>query len=168
MITMPRHPPSADTLDLFADLPEIARPEMRSATISVRSSSSPSAPARCPAVDPATLIELSDVELAAVLTNSARELQRRLSAAEAAPDADHLDLRRAADIAARVLADLAAAPWRNVADRTRTSTRRSAGLVDAKRSAVRAALRAGVKPGQVAKHFGLSLATVRQIAAQPR
>jgi hypothetical protein len=165
MMAMPRRPHSADTLDLFADLPEIARPEVRSAAISVRPSSSP-APARCPAVDPATLIALSDEELAAALTSSARELRRRL-VAQAAPDVDRQKLQRAADIVAEALKDLAAAP-RNASRQAHAPADTAAGLVDAKRSAVRAALKAGVKPGQVAKHFGLSLATVRQIAAQSR
>jgi hypothetical protein len=39
--------------------------------------------------------------------------------------------------------------------------------LETKHKAIRAALRAGVKPGQVAKHFGVPLAAVRQIATKP-
>ena len=42
----------------------------------------------------------------------------------------------------------------------------SPALQEAKRKAIRTALQAGVSPGQVAKHFGLSLAAVRQVLAQ--
>jgi uncharacterized protein (DUF433 family) len=38
-------------------------------------------------------------------------------------------------------------------------------LQEAKRKAIRTALQAGVSPGQVAKHFGLSLAAVRKALA---
>ncbi|WP_246690488.1 hypothetical protein [Microvirga aerophila] len=38
-------------------------------------------------------------------------------------------------------------------------------LQEGQRKAVRAALLAGVAPGQVAKHFGLSLAVVRKVLA---
>jgi hypothetical protein len=40
-------------------------------------------------------------------------------------------------------------------------------IQEAKRKAIRTALQAGVSPGQVAKHFGLSLAAVRQVLTQP-
>ncbi|ACL55965.1 hypothetical protein [Methylobacterium nodulans] len=40
-------------------------------------------------------------------------------------------------------------------------------LLNGKRNAIRAALAAGVKPTQVAKHFGLSLAQVRKVASDP-
>jgi hypothetical protein len=36
-------------------------------------------------------------------------------------------------------------------------------LQEPKRKAIRAALAAGVEPGQVAKHFGLPLAAVRKV-----
>ncbi len=39
-------------------------------------------------------------------------------------------------------------------------------IQDAKRKAVRAVLRAGLSPGQVAKHFGLPLAAVRKASAE--
>jgi transposase len=48
------------------------------------------------------------------------------------------------------------------------STAAAAGpaLQEAERKAVRTALQAGVSPGQVAKHFGISLAAVRQVLTQ--
>jgi hypothetical protein len=39
---------------------------------------------------------------------------------------------------------------------------------EAKRKSIRAALLAGVKPTQVAKHFGVPLAFVREVATEPR
>jgi hypothetical protein len=39
-------------------------------------------------------------------------------------------------------------------------------LLEGKRKAVKAALVAGVKPTQVARHFGLSLAEVRRVASE--
>jgi hypothetical protein len=39
---------------------------------------------------------------------------------------------------------------------------------EAKRKSIRAALVAGVKPTQVAKHFGVPLAFVREVATEPR
>jgi hypothetical protein len=39
---------------------------------------------------------------------------------------------------------------------------------EAKRKSIRAALRAGVKPTQVAKHFGVPLTFVRELESKPR
>ncbi len=39
---------------------------------------------------------------------------------------------------------------------------------EAKRKLIRAALLAGVKPTQVAKHFGVPLTVVREVASEPR
>ena len=39
---------------------------------------------------------------------------------------------------------------------------------EAKRKSIRAALRAGVKPTQVAKHFGVPLTFVREVASGAR
>jgi DNA-directed RNA polymerase specialized sigma24 family protein len=41
-------------------------------------------------------------------------------------------------------------------------------ILPTKRKAIRAALLSGVKPVQVAKHFGVSLTTVRQISTGQR
>jgi hypothetical protein len=45
--------------------------------------------------------------------------------------------------------------------------RNSPEITEAKRKVVQAALRAGVKPTQVAKHFGVPLAALRQIGSSP-
>jgi hypothetical protein len=43
------------------------------------------------------------------------------------------------------------------------SSKTSSALQEGQRKAVRAALRAGVAPAQVAKHFGLPLAAIRRV-----
>jgi DNA-directed RNA polymerase specialized sigma24 family protein len=48
-------------------------------------------------------------------------------------------------------------------DRPSKSAKTSPLLQEGQRKAVRAALLAGVAPGQVAKHFGLPLAAVRKV-----
>jgi transposase len=48
-----------------------------------------------------------------------------------------------------------------------TAAAAAPALQEAKRKAIRTALQAGVSPGQVAKHFGLSLRAVRQVLTQP-
>jgi hypothetical protein len=48
-------------------------------------------------------------------------------------------------------------------DRPTRSSKTKSVLQEGQRKAVRAALLAGVAPNQVAKHFGLSLATVRKV-----
>jgi len=40
-------------------------------------------------------------------------------------------------------------------------------VFETKRNVIRSALAAGVKPTQVAKHFGVSLSTLRQIGSDP-
>jgi hypothetical protein len=160
---MPRHPPSADTLDLFADLPEAARRAVRKPAIAVRPSPAP-APTQQSPLEPLALAALSDSHLAAVVANSAQELRQRMSAA-AGPNVDRLVLQRAAQTAARALVDLSGDSPRRSSGKVQAPVAMPTGLHDSKRSAVRAALKAGVKPGQVAKHFGMPLAMVRQIAA---
>ena len=48
-----------------------------------------------------------------------------------------------------------------------TAAGETSAILDTKHKAIRAALLAGVKPRQVAKHFGVPLAAVRQIATKP-
>ena len=57
------------------------------------------------------------------------------------------------------------APARAKSDRRRRRTE-SSSRQEGQRKAVRAALLAGVAPGQVAKHFGLPLAVVRKVLAE--
>ncbi|WP_245439451.1 hypothetical protein [Microvirga aerophila] len=51
-------------------------------------------------------------------------------------------------------------------DRRRRTKMGSFPLQEGQRKAVRAALLAGVAPGQVAKHFGLPLAAVRKVLTE--
>lgn len=59
----------------------------------------------------------------------------------------------------------AMAPKRAGQGKSASSSEPPPSLQAAKRKAIRAALQAGVAPGQVAKHFGLSLAALRKALA---
>ena len=59
----------------------------------------------------------------------------------------------------------AMAPKRAGQGKRSSSSEPPPSLQAAKRKAIRAALQAGVAPGQVAKHFGLSLAALRKALA---
>ena len=108
------------------------------------------------------LASLSDHELAAHLAEVICEVHRRL------PDAGALETRpeldRALEEAWSVLTRLGP---RCPEEPKRLAAAGAPTALDTKHKAIRAALRAGVKPGQVAKHFGVPLATVRQIATKP-
>ena len=47
-----------------------------------------------------------------------------------------------------------------------TAAGETSAILDTKHNAIRAALLAGVKPRQVAKHFGVPLAAVRKVATE--
>src|SRR4051812_43170106 len=104
------------------------------------------------------LLELSDSDLARWAAVLVQELERRLAAGRSRPDLDQV-----VEEATVVLERL----------RPRRHERRTSGkqetlpILSGKRNAIRAALSAGVRPRQVAKHFRLSLADVRKIAAEP-
>ena len=112
------------------------------------------------------LASLSDPELAVHLADVVREVHRRI------PDADDRETRpeldRALGEAWSVLMRLA--PRCPEKPKPVTAAAGPQTSLDTKHKAIRAALRAGVKPGQVAKHFGVPLAAVRQIAtnSQPK
>ena len=97
-------------------------------------------------------------EVVALLGEVIHELEQRLQSARTTPD-----LSRALEETQVALRRLS---------RGRPSRRNPAPgavrplLHPAKRKAVRAALVAGVKPREVAKHFGLSLAEVRKALAE--
>jgi DNA-directed RNA polymerase specialized sigma24 family protein len=113
-------------------------------------------PAPVPA-KPSPLASLSDAQLAQQLSQLVEEVQRRIekgrgrrpeletAAAQARASLDRLAPRRTSQ----------ASPLR--------SAKGSSPLQEGQRKAVRAALVAGVAPTQVAKHFGLALATVRKV-----
>ena len=102
---------------------------------------------------------LSDARLARLLHELTAELQRRKTSGTGRESRPELD--QAIREAACALESLAP----RQAGRTRHRKRADAvpPLQEPKRKAIRAALAAGVAPGQVAKHFGLPLAAVRKV-----
>ena len=136
---MPRTPP--ETLDLFAYSPPAA------------------APTRAPvAREGRNLPTMSDRELVALLGEVIQELKRRVGSERASAELSRVLEETQADLRQ-------VSPGRP----TRRNFARAAGptlLHPVKRKAVRAALVAGVKPREVAKHFGLSLAQVRKALAE--
>ena len=111
---------------------------------------------------PPKLASLSDAELAGLLKNLLGEVQRRT--AGRALRQSRPELERAVREAASSLARLqpkTSGPSRRAMPKTPV-------VHEAKRKSIRAALRAGVKPTQVAKHFGVPLTFVREVASEPR
>jgi hypothetical protein len=109
------------------------------------------------AVRPSALASLSDVQLAQQLGQLVDEVQRRLK-----EDRDRRPELEAAVQQARASLDrLVPKPAKRV--KPLGSAKPAPTLQDGQRKAVRAALVAGVAPTQVAKHFGLSLASVRRV-----
>lgn len=143
---MSDHRFSSQTLDLFEHVPAAqAEPQ--------------TSPVKQPASE---LVSLSDAHLARLLEDVMQELQERMTKAgkhQARPE-----LRQPIEAAALTLERLVERPVRPT--KSRQSSRAaepSPPVHEAKRKAVRAALAAGVAPGQVAKHFGLPLTAIRQI-----
>jgi hypothetical protein len=102
---------------------------------------------------------LSDARLTRLLRELTSELQRRKASGTGRENQPALD---------QVIREAACALESLVprqAGRTRRLKRADAvpPLQEPKRKAIRAALAAGVAPGQVAKHFGLPLAAVRKV-----
>jgi hypothetical protein len=139
---MPHKGPSPRTLDLFE------------VTLTIPTPSSEPTPVP---VEPPALVSLSDVQLAQQLGLLVDEVQRRLEKGRG----NHPELETAAQQARASLDRLA--PTRTSPARPSRSARGSSPLQEGQRKAVRAALLAGVAPTQVAKHFGLPLATVRKV-----
>jgi hypothetical protein len=106
------------------------------------------------------LSHISDGELAVLLGDLVREAQRRTAGdTRRNPDLDRA-IREAASLFAK------SAPSASKLPRSRRE-RNSPEITEAKRKVVQAALRAGVKPTQVAKHFGVPLAALRQMGTSP-
>ena len=145
---MPRQQSSPETLDLFGLVP---------------SADDQAEPIRLPATRPTSkLASLSDAELSTRLTDVVREVHRRIPDAPVRKARPELD--RAIHEAAAILARLA--PRMPEQPERLTAAGETSAIFETKRNAIRAALLAGVKPGQVAKHFGVPLAAVRQIATK--
>ena len=146
---MPRQQSSPETLDLFGLVPSEDRPAKSIRLMAKRPTSK--------------LASLSDAELSMRLADVVREVHRRI------PDAQVRNTRPelgwAIQEAAAILARLA--PRSPEQPKRLAATEASRTALETKHKAIRAALLAGVKPRQVAKHFGVSLAAVRQIATKP-
>jgi hypothetical protein len=141
---MPHKETSPRTLDLFEDV--------------LPAPTAPSGPAPTSARQP-NFAGLSDTQLAQQLDELVGELQRRMESGQGRRP----ELERAISDARGLLEHLG--PRDPKPDRRRRTMTGSFPLQEGQRKAVRAALLAGVAPGQVAKHFGLSLAVVRKVLA---
>ena len=142
--SMPRSAPSSATPDLFDHIPSMPQRARRAL---------PKVVAPLPDIG-----SMSDARLAQLLVEAASELQRRTVSKARHQSRPELDqaLQQVAGILRAMMPKRAA---REVRSRTADA---APPLQEGKRKAIRTALQAGVAPGQVAKHFGLSLATVRK------
>lgn len=145
---MSRHAPSPLTLDLFDHVP--AAPQ-RSRRMLPKV-----------ATPPLDLTSVPDARLGRLLVEVTTEVQRRWD--RQSNSAGTPELKQATQEAARVLE--AMLPRRPERAKRSTSAEAAPSLQPAKRQVIRKALQAGVSPGQVAKHFGLSLAAVREALAE--
>jgi hypothetical protein len=105
---------------------------------------------------------MSNARLARHLIELTRELQKREASRAGRESRSELD--QALQEALPALEALV--PKRERRMKRSTPAAAAPALQEAKRKAIRTALQAGVSPGQVAKHFGLSLAAVRQVLTQ--
>ncbi len=146
---MSRKQLSPETPDLFGAVPPSARRRSgpaRPASGSPRPAARPSA--------------MSDGDLALLLSDLVREVQRRTACGPGRKPSPDLDL------ALHEAASAFAVPRPSAPKMPRHRRGKDRGeLPEAKRKVIEAALRAGVKPIQVAKHFGISLAALRQIGS---
>ena len=139
--SMPDKGPSSRTLDLFEVTLTIPTPTSEPAPVSAK---------------PPALASLSDAQLVQQLGLLVEEVQRRLEKGKGR--------RPELEAATQARASLdRLAPRRTGQARLLRSAKGSSPLQEGQRKAVRAALVAGVAPTQVAKHFGLPLATVRKV-----
>jgi DNA-directed RNA polymerase specialized sigma24 family protein len=105
---------------------------------------------------------MSNAHLARHLIEITRELQQRKAGRVGRSNWSELD--RALQEALPALEALV--PKRERRTKRSTAAAAAPAIQEAKRKAIRTALKAGVSPGQVAKHFGLSLAAVRKVLTQ--
>jgi DNA-directed RNA polymerase specialized sigma24 family protein len=136
---------SPRTLDLFEVTLNIPTPASEPAPVASK---------------PTMLASLSDAQLAEQLGQLVAEVQRRLEKSRGT----RLGLEAAAHGARSSLERLV--PRSTKQARRSGSNKAAYPLQEGQRKAVRAALLAGVAPTQVAKHFGLSLATIRKVLAE--
>jgi hypothetical protein len=143
---MPHKGSSPRTLDLFE------------VTLTVPTPRSEPAPASAELWE---LAGLSDAQLAKHLGQLVDELQRRMETGRGSRP----ELKAAVRNASVFLERLSPRPSKPRGQSSRPG-KTSSTLQEGQRKAVRAALLAGVAPSQVAKHFGLPLATIRQVLAE--
>jgi len=136
---------SPRTLDLFEVTLTIPTPSSEPTPVAAR---------------PTALASLSDAQLAQQLGHVVEEVQRRLEKGRGRRP----ELEAAVQQARSSLDRLGQKP----AKQTRSTGSAKAALIlqEGQRKAVRAALLAGVVPTQVARHFGLPLATIRKVLAE--
>ena len=148
---MPRQQIPPEAVDLFSSVQPSPAP-----------GSEPPRPSGHRPSSPPKLASLSDAELAGLLKDLLGEVQRRTEGR--ALRQSRPELERAIREAAASLPRLQ--PKRS--DPSRRAMPKTAVVHEAKRKSIRAALQAGVKPTQVAKHFGVPLTFVREVASEPR
>jgi hypothetical protein len=142
-------PFSPETPDLFSALP-----------LPARRRSGPARPSSGSPRPTPKLSNMSDGELALLLSDVVREVQRRTAAVTGRKPSPDLDR------ATREAAAAFAGPAPSGPKMPRRGLVKDNGEVpETKRKVIQAALRAGVKPTQVAKHFGVSLVALRQIGS---
>ena len=111
---------------------------------------------------PPELDSFSDAQLVQHLGQLVDEFRQRLGTGRGSRP----ELEEAAKQASLSFRHLVPSPTQQ--DRPSRSSKTSPVLQEGQRKAVQAALTAGVAPTQVAKHFGLTLATVRKVLTDPR
>jgi hypothetical protein len=152
---MSRPQSTTETLDLFG-FAERSLGKGEPARFVVEPVSAP--PRRGAPVDAALLTRLSDADLARLTADVAQELRRRVTQQPATNGRPEL-----LTVVQRAAAVLASLSPRNSHRSRMDGTGEGSHPKD---KAIRSALKAGVKPGQIAKHFGVPLAIVRRIAAE--
>jgi hypothetical protein len=145
---MPRQQIPPEAVDLFSFVQPSPAP-----------GSEPPRPSGHRPSSPPKLASLSDAELAGLLKDLLGEVQRRTAGRKGRPELEHA-VREAASILARLQPKHAGS--------LRRAMPKTPVVHEAKRKSIRAALRAGVKPTQVAKHFGVPLTFVHEVAREPR
>ena len=141
-VTMPSRPPPSPDLFAYAESEPVGWKQRAALS------------ARLPR--PQQLADLSEAELAELTCLLSNELQRRIRRDSRGRLNTHL--ARAIEQLASVLPSASA---KNSPPLPETSA-----ILEGKRKAIKAALKAGVKPTQVARHFGVSLSAVRKVASQ--
>ena len=146
---MSRNHFSSETPDLFGAPPPSARRRH-----------GPARPASASPWPAPKLSNMSDCELALLLSDLVHEVQQRTASSNGRKSSPDLDR------AMREAASAFAGPAPSAPKLTRGRPQQDRGeLPETKRKVIQAALRAGVKPTQVAKHFGVPLAALRQIGS---